>query len=92
MIRLVRPLSRTTAHGRVPGRVVPVPSKVTTPRPPVEQLVDELHAPDRMIYGIDYSWRGPRRQYPLVKMRRIWQAISPRPVSRLFLPRPDPEP
>lgn len=57
------------------GRVVPVPSKVTNPHPLVEQLVDGLHAPDRMIYGIDYSWRAPSRQYPLVKMRRIWQAI-----------------
>jgi hypothetical protein len=57
------------------GRVVPVPSKVTNPHPLVEQLVDGLHLPDRLIYGPDYSWRAPRRGYPLVKMRRIWQAI-----------------
>lgn len=57
------------------GRVVPVPSKVAKPHPLVEQLVDGLHASDRRIYGPDYSWRTPRHQYPLGKMRRIWQAI-----------------
>ncbi|MFY1668546.1 hypothetical protein ACN27G_01100 [Plantactinospora sp. WMMB334] len=57
------------------GRVVPVPSRVTSVHPLVEQLVDGLHVSDRMTYGPDYSWRAPRRQYPLVKMRRIWQAI-----------------
>src|SRR5436305_664332 len=56
------------------GRVVPVPSKVTNPHPVVEKLVDGLFVPDRLIYGPD-SWRVPRRGYPLVKMRRIWQAI-----------------
>jgi hypothetical protein len=57
------------------GRVVPVPSKVTNPHPLVEKLVEGLDLPDRMIYGPDYSWRAPRRGYPLAKMRRIWQAI-----------------
>ncbi|MFV2019249.1 hypothetical protein [Micromonospora sp. LOL_023] len=57
------------------GRTVPVPSKVTNPHPLVEQLVNGLHASDRRIYGPDYSWRVPRRRYPLLKMRRIWQAL-----------------
>ncbi len=57
------------------GRAVPAPTKVTSPHPLVEKLVDGLFGPDRMIYGSDYSWRAPRPGYPLVKMRRIWQAI-----------------
>jgi hypothetical protein len=57
------------------GRVVPARATVTHPHHLVEELVEGLHAPDKMIYGRDYSWRVPTRQYPLAKMRRIWQAI-----------------
>jgi hypothetical protein len=56
-------------------RVVPVPSKVTNPHPIVEQLVQALDRTDKWIYGPDFNWRAPRPGYPLVKMRRIWQAL-----------------
>jgi hypothetical protein len=30
---------------------------------------------EQWIYGPDFNWRAPRPGYPLVKMRRIWQAL-----------------
>jgi hypothetical protein len=67
-----RPLPRTAEFL---DRAVPIPSKVTTPHPIVEQLVQALDRTDKWIYGPDFSWRAPRPGYPLVKLRRIWQAL-----------------
>ncbi|MBO3738125.1 hypothetical protein [Actinoplanes flavus] len=61
--------------GEFVDRVVPAPSKVANPHPIAEELVQSLDRLDRFLYGADFSWRAPRPGYPLVKMRRIWQAL-----------------
>ena len=58
------------------GRRVPVPSKVPKPHPLVEELTAAVERPDqlwRAKYG-PYTSLAARRR-PIVRMRRIWQAL-----------------
>jgi hypothetical protein len=57
-------------------RRIPVPSKVTNPHPIVEELTAAVEYPDklwRQKYGPCNSLVARRR--PIVRMRRIWQAV-----------------
>lgn len=56
------------------GRMVPVPSTVKTPHAIVDELIEALDRPDRLIYQYR-PYLMPHRQYPKQRMRRIWQAI-----------------
>jgi hypothetical protein len=64
----------TPRTGEFRGRKVPVPSTLRSPDPIVDQLADALEHPDRMIYGFERTV-VPIRQYPVQRMRKIWQAI-----------------
>lgn len=56
------------------GRTVPVPSSVRRPHPMVEDLIEALDYPERMIYQ-HRPYLMPNKRRPIQRMRQIWQAI-----------------
>lgn len=70
------------------GRTVPVPSTVSTPHDLVTQLEEAVQRPERLLYASS-NLIGPPRTKPLVRMRRIWQAIINEAILRGYRVRVD---
>jgi len=73
MLRVSTPPPVLPRPAELRGRRVPIPSKEASTDPRGEELIRALQRQDQRLYGVRYQFMA--RKKPIVRMRRLWQAI-----------------